>query len=142
MLNLFPGPGVHAVRPETSMSHRFDRSVALPPIRQLMPITAMGSRRPLLPSSVVSWSLSTDHGDEENVSLPEPLLTVLDRDVPESLTIVIVLGGYGARNKIKRQEVVPLPWGYRTTRDRRENGYQQGSQQGVCFWVGQSEYYR
>ena len=131
MLNLFPGPGVHAVRPETSMSHRLDVSVALPPMRQLMPITAMGSKGPLLLSSVLSCSLRTDHGDEENVSLPEPLLTVLDRDVPESLTMMMVLGGYGARNKTKRQEVVPLPLGYRTTRDRREKGYQQGSQEGV-----------
>lgn len=91
MLNRFPGPGVHAVRPETSMSHRFDVSVALPPMRQLMPTMAMGSRGPLLPSSVVSCSLNTDHGDEENASLPEPLLWVLDREIPESLTMMMLL---------------------------------------------------
>ena len=85
MLNRFPGPGVHAVRPETSMSHRLDVSVAFPPRRQLIPMMAMGSTGPLLPWSLASRSLRRDH-EEETPSLPEPSLSVLkDRDLSEPL---------------------------------------------------------
>lgn len=69
MLNRVPGPGVHAVRPDMSMSQRLDGSCALPPSRQLMPMIAIGSRGPFPTFSNKSCSLNTDHGEWENPSL-------------------------------------------------------------------------
>lgn len=93
MLNRFPGPGVHAVRPEMSMSHRLAVSVALPPKRQLMPTMAMGSTEPLRPWSLASRSLNTDQENDEP-SLPDLSVSVLnDRDLSKSLPMVGVLGG-------------------------------------------------
>lgn len=82
MLNRLPGPGVHAVRPDTSMSQRLDVSVAVPGIRQLIPMTAIGSTEPDAPE--VSCLLTTDHGvdgngDEGNEEerAPLPLVSLL-----------------------------------------------------------------
>lgn len=81
MLNRFPGPGVHAVLPETSISQNADGSVALPGSRQLIPTIAMGSTEPWLTVSTgvpISCLLRTDHGvdgcDDSSlrpVSLPD-----------------------------------------------------------------------
>ena len=82
MLKRFPGPGVHAVLPETSISQKDDVSVALPGSRQLMPMMAMGSTGPwpaaseLLPSCL----LNTDHGvdvEKRDSSLPAVELLAL-----------------------------------------------------------------
>jgi hypothetical protein len=76
MLNRLPGPAVHPVRPDRSMSQRVEGLVALPGSRQLMPMMAIGSGGSELASSWLMWStwsselfllrsLSNDHSDEE-----------------------------------------------------------------------------
>lgn len=82
ILNRFPGPGVHAVRPDTSISQRLEVSVALPGRRQLIPMMAIGSTEPWPLFSTllfVSHPLSTDHGDEEYPSLSAVSLSAPSR---------------------------------------------------------------
>lgn len=93
MLNRFPGPGVHAVRPDISMSQRLEGSVALPGSRQLMPMMAIGSTDPWPSYSAllfVSRPLRTDHGDEEEPSLSVVSLSALSL-LGLSLSLSIVL---------------------------------------------------
>ena len=89
MLKRLPGPGVQAVRLDTSMSQRLAGSCALPGSRQLMPMIAMGSRGPLGGLSPPALSLRTDHGVEAELSLSGVTLPVLaPLGLSESLIMV------------------------------------------------------
>jgi hypothetical protein len=75
MLKRPSGPGDHAVRPAMIMSHSADGLVASPAMRQLMPMTAMGSggAAPSRAPPAAAHSLMTDHGDPEARLLVESL---------------------------------------------------------------------
>ena len=91
MLKRLPGPGVHAVRPDTSMSQRAGMSVAVPGSRQLMPMMAIGSmglcpaasgetpRLLLLPPCLLRSDQGVEMADGEELSLSSA--TLLSRDV-------------------------------------------------------------
>jgi len=91
-LNRVPGPGVHAVRPETSISQRLDGSVAAPGNRQPIPMMAIGSRGPPLSPRSIGLPLSIDHGVDavdcsSLLAVSLPALSMGEQSV--SLSIVI-----------------------------------------------------
>ena len=90
MLNRLPGPGVHAVRPDTSISQSAGMSVAVPGSRQLMPMMAIGSvglcpaasgetpRLLLLPTCLLRTDQGVEMADGEELSLSSATLPPRD----------------------------------------------------------------
>ena len=92
MLKRLPGPGVHAVRPDTSISQSAGMSVAVPGSRQLMPMMAIGSMGPcpaasgetprlllLEPPCLLTTDQGVEMADGEELSLDSA--TLLSRDM-------------------------------------------------------------
>lgn len=95
ILKRLPGPGVHEVRPDFSISQRFVVSVALPERRQLIPIIAIGSTGSGLDSEASSSSelfilrlLRSDHGESVPLLFGISFSTLPLEDVSASLDMV------------------------------------------------------